>query len=514
MDALPAVIDRASLPLAVPIPSYLQDHRAEGRAVLPGVEALALLAGAARRFRPGTDVTRMSAVSFDRFLPLDPAAPLLSASAELSLSADGAVRAVLVTRASAKSARMTRQLAHATATFGGPEAVLPELPLDLVAAVEGPGLALDRSRIYPELVGFGPAFRTLEWVFVAAAGAVGRLTAPLEPAVDADAADLLGSGFALDAGLHAACIWGQRTHGIVAFPIAVERRRVHRPVRAGEACVVHVRPVPGPPGALSFELRLYDVHGELREACLGVRMRDVSGGRLTPPDWVRAMESKPSRVAGRCRDLALIELAALAPFAERALSPSEQARVAPMRGRRRTSFVAARLACKRLSRRLSGDDRCTPPQSIDTLEPGRPERPACPPTDGRAGTACSVSHDRRFAVAAAADDAIGIDVEAVSDRVLRSRGLYLHPAEEALVQGSPLGPAAAALRIWSLKEAVAKALDLPLAEAWRRVETTAVGAAESRLSIEGRELTAVHDEVGDHVVTVVGGNGEKRLLSL
>lgn len=499
------MIDRASLPLAVPLQPHLQDHRAEGRAVLPGVEALALLAGAARRFRPDTDVTRMSAVSFDRFLPLDPAAPLLSAAAELSLSADGAVRAVLVTQASAKTARMTRQLAHAAVTFGGPEAAVPELPLDLAAAVEGPGLALHRPHIYPELVGFGPAFRTLETVFVAADGAVGRMTSPVERPADADAADLLGSGFALDAALHAACIWGQRAHGIVAFPVGVERRRVHRPVGPGEGCVVHVRPVPGPPGALGFELRLYDVHGELREACAGVRMRDVSGGRLTPPDWIRGGgEPPPSRVAARCRALSVIELAALAPFAERALSPAEQSRVAPMRGRRRTSFVAARLACKRLSRRLSGDDRHTPPQSIDTLEPGRPERPACPPTDGRTGYACSVSHDRRFAVAAAGDGPVGIDVEALSDRVLRSRSLYLHPAEERLVQAFPLGPAAAALRIWSLKEAVAKALDLPLAEAWRRVETTAVGAAESRLTIDGRELSAVHDEVGGHVFTVVG----------
>jgi phosphopantetheinyl transferase len=106
----------------------------------------------------------------------------------------------------------------------------------------------------------------------------------------------------------------------------------------------------------------------------------------------------------------------------------------------------------------------------------------------------------------AAEGSVGVDVEALDERVLRSRALFMHPAEEALVRASALGEVAAAVRIWSVKEAVTKALDIPLAAAWARVEATSVGEGESRLRLDGREeLRAVHDRVGDHVFTVVGG---------
>jgi phosphopantetheinyl transferase len=235
-------------------------------------------------------------------------------------------------------------------------------------------------------------------------------------------------------------------------------------------------------------------------------MRDVSAGRMRPPDWVRAEGEPLGRLAGACRATRLVELAALAPFAERALSAPERARIEGLRGRRRTSCIAARLACKRLARRLSGDDDRTPSEAITTVRPERPQLPACPRTDGRGAWACSVAHDRRFAVAVAAEGPVGVDVEALSERVLKSRSLYMHPAEEALVRASVLGEVAAAVRIWSVKEAVTKALDVTLAAAWERVEVTAVGEDESRLRLDGREeLRAVHDRVGAHVFTLFSG---------
>ena len=262
--------------------------------------------------------------------------------------------------------------------------------------------------------------------------------------------------------MHAACIWGQRFAGVVPFPVGFDGRRVHVPTRPGESYWAHVLPVKDAGGVLTLDLRLYDREGRLCEACAGLRMRDVSGGRLRPPDWVRGdgEEAAAGRLAGRCRAMAVIELSALAPFAERALSEPEHARLAGMRGRRRTSYIAARLACKRLARRLSGDDVRTPAEAITTIRSDRPLLPACPRTDGRAAQPCSVAHDRRFAVAVAADGPVGVDVETLSERVLKSRSLYMSAAEEALVRASPLGEVAAALRVWSVKEAVTKALDI------------------------------------------------------
>ena len=171
----------AQLPLHVPLAAYLHDHRFDGRAVLPGVEALDILARAARRFDPAVDVTRMRAVAFDKFLAIDPGASHLTASAELTRHADGSLTAVLATRTASKSGAMTRVKTHAAATFGGPIEAVPELPLDLAAAPEGACLSLAREQIYPELVAFGPGYRNLSVVHVARAGAVAEITAPDVP---------------------------------------------------------------------------------------------------------------------------------------------------------------------------------------------------------------------------------------------------------------------------------------------------------------------------------------------
>ena len=38
---------------------------------------------------------------------------------------------------------------------------------------------------------------------------------------------------------------------------------------------------------LIFDIWIYDSGGRLCELAAGVRMRDVSGGRLQPPGWIR-----------------------------------------------------------------------------------------------------------------------------------------------------------------------------------------------------------------------------------
>jgi phosphopantetheinyl transferase len=202
--------------------------------------------------------------------------------------------------------------------------------------------------------------------------------------------------------------------------------------------------------------------------------------------------------------MAVIELAALAPFAEKTLSEAERKRSVGLRGRRRQSYLAARLACKRISRQLSGHDERTAPEEITTVCRDRPQLPSCPLADGRSPYFCSVSHDDRFAVAVAADQPVGVDVEKISDRVLRSCSLYMSESEQALVLTSPLDEIEAAVRIWSIKEAVAKARDIPLAAAWERVRVCSVGRFESRFQVDEKELlTAVHDTVGPHVFTLV-----------
>jgi hypothetical protein len=38
---------------------------------------------------------------------------------------------------------------------------------------------------------------------------------------------------------------------------------------------------------LLFDLRIFDDQGHIFESVTGIRMRDVSGGKIKPPAWMR-----------------------------------------------------------------------------------------------------------------------------------------------------------------------------------------------------------------------------------
>ncbi|MFO7707892.1 MAG: polyketide synthase dehydratase domain-containing protein [Desulfobacterales bacterium] len=506
MEGVSTVIDSVHLPIDLPLRPCLRDHCVDGQAVLPAVEAMEALARAVTQFRPETPVADMSGIAFDKFLPCNHGRGHLSAFIDAVLHANGDVTASLATRTPSKNAAMTRVKTHAVATWPRQAAPVPNLPLDVAAAPEGACLHIPGETIYPGLVAFGPAYRNVVALHLARGGVVAEIRTPLADDAAAARPALLGSPFALDAAFHAACAWGQRFAGIVAFPVALDRRRVHAPTRPGETYFAHVAPLQTNPALLIFDLRIYNREGGLHETCTGVSMRDVSGGRLQPPGWIRAVapDEAAARIAGACKALSMIEPGAMAPFAEKSLSEPERRRMAPMSGRRRRSYLAARLACKRISRRLSGHDLQRSPRAITTICEDRPSHPCCPLAGGRAPVSCSVSHDDRFAIAVASDRRVGVDVEKVSERVLKTRSLFMSEPEQALVPGSPLGEAETAVRIWSIKEAVTKALDIRLADAWQRVRVISVGSAQSRYQIDGRDASvALHDAIGRHVITLV-----------
>jgi phosphopantetheinyl transferase len=97
-----------------------------------------------------------------------------------------------------------------------------------------------------------------------------------------------------------------------------------------------------------------------------------------------------------------------------------------------------------------------------------------------------------------------VDVERISERPLKSRHLYMDESEQLLALEPALGERRTAVRIWTIKEAVAKAFDMTLAESWNRVRVIAVGRFESRFQVDGEEpRTAIHAEVDDHLFTLV-----------
>ena len=76
--------------------------------------------------------------------------------------------------------------------------------------------------------------------------------------------------------------------------------------------------------------------------------------------------------------------------------------------------------------------------------------------------------------------------------------------EKALTGASCLDEIQAALRIWSIKEATAKALNTTLADSWNRVRVKVIGMDESLMEIDGKGGHKVlHQTIDDHLVTII-----------
>ena len=487
--------------VSLDLPAYLADHHFMGKPVLPAVEIMAVLAGEVRSAAPSAAVTHITNARFEKFLYIDPEATRVGFFVDIALLKSGDIRATLLTRTRSAGAAITRTKVHADMVFSQTPPDAPVLPLDVAAAVEGVCRTVAAEVVYRDLVPFGPGYHTLASpVYLGDDGALAGIRCPAPGHPD----PTLGSPFALDAAFHAACVWGQHRAERVAFPVAVGRRCVYRSVQPGEVCWARVLPRTVSEKQMFVNLWLMDGNGAVCEIAEDVEMRDPSGGRLRPPDWIRKGDGGDPLAALKhlSGGVSVIELDAVAPFATRALSVLETRRFASMGLRRRKSFIAAHLAAKRLFRATEADPGRTSADAIETVFPDTP-LPRCPVSKPLGGGYCSLSHDRRFAVAVLSDTPVGVDVEYVANRVQQSAHLFLSENEQAVVAAAPLAAGEAATRAWSVKEAVAKATGIPFAATWEQVTVEAVSATESKVFIRNRGgATAVHAVVDGHLFTL------------
>ncbi len=507
MDHLSKIGKTVRLPIEIPIHPYLFDHCFEGNAVFPAVESMQVLAKSIKSFAQDLQITSMTNAQFGKFLYIRPGIDRVAAFSDIAMHENGDITATLLTKQEYGKSSIARMKEHASIHFPRIAQRLPELPLDLISALEGVCLEIPSERIYAELVPFGVAYQNIHHhLLISKEGAIARTYAPSIPGNPASPSPL-GSPFPLDAAFHAACAWGQRYAGIVAFPVGIERRMIYNRTQPGVTYISRIIPVRTGSDLLVFDMWIYDEDGNLFEGACGVHMRDVSAGRMQPPCWIiNSGEPDPQeRLKKHCSAFSLIEIKTLLPFAEKTLSEHELKRYRTMSYKRKRSYLAARLACKRLSRTLRGNDRHTPSSDIETVCPDL-VRPCCLRTDEASQVSCSASHDDRFAVAVASGDAVGVDVEKTSARLLKSQRLYMNEREQAMLQESSLGDIEAAVRIWSIKEAGAKALGITLAQSWYQVQVKTVGQHESDFQIGERDsFTALHGVVGKHVFTLVRG---------
>ncbi|MFO7599072.1 MAG: polyketide synthase dehydratase domain-containing protein [Candidatus Desulfacyla sp.] len=502
MEDLSEIVERARLPVHIKTDAYLLDHRFQGEPVFPAVEAMQLLAGSVKEYLPHADVSLITDARFDKFLPTAPVdrKRWIEVYNDLEIRKDDRIGSRLKTRSRSPKAAITRTVEHVAVQFGEKRRDTRPLPLDLVSALEGVCMDVPPDRLYRDLVPFGPAFHNaVSPIFISENGAIGNLQAP---AMDGSPGPL-GSPFPLDAAFHLASVWGQRYCGIVGFPVGFDSRLIYSPTTPGERYVCRILPAQPYNSAPRLDIWIYDGGGNPKEEIRGLRMKDVSGGRIKPPDWISdgAGNRRLEFVRSRCTALSLIELKTVNGLAEMALSDREKDRLKKMGTRRKPSYLAARLCCKSISRQLSGDWK-TPSSSLTTVSPDG-IRPCCPVRDSDRGSFCSVSHDSRFAIAVASDARIGVDVEKISERVFRSREVYMNEKERRLVEASPLGEIEASVRVWTAKEAAAKALDMGLAESWEKVSLKDIGRDRSILQIGDRNHEAFHEAIGGHAFTVV-----------
>ena len=211
------------------------------------------------------------------------------------------------------------------------------------------------------------------------------------------------------------------------------------------------------------------------------------------PTW-----SGIDRLQSACLGMILLDIETISPVEEHLFTSREAARATRMGIRRRKGFTAARVALKRLARQLNLVKENRPDRTIETLGPDHVR-----PCLAESGIYCSVSHSSRLVAAVAHRHPIGVDLEMVSEKAIRTRHLFMSPGERDLISLSGLGPERAATRAWTTKEAAAKALGLHLFQALREVEVVRVGEEEGLMRYQEKAYPVRHSEGNGYVITLL-----------
>lgn len=273
-------------PLEIPLSPHLRDHAFDGKTMLSAAELLHLLASVVSSCFPGLSCMDSAAALFSRFLLLPPGEEkVLQVWVELETKADGALTARLLQAFQSRSGSYSRLREHVRVEFRKEGTWdFPLLSFTEAMALPGKILEVTAERLYEELVPFGPAYRNIRGrLRLNAAGAVAELQTDLEsfPGL------FPGIPLIADAAFHAACVWGQRYDGRVVFPVGFRRRIIRHFTKPGVSYLCRVLPAGAEREALHFDLWIYGPEGAPYEAILGLRMADVTAGRLKPPRWIR-----------------------------------------------------------------------------------------------------------------------------------------------------------------------------------------------------------------------------------
>jgi hypothetical protein len=286
MDIVPQINNKNRYPSAIEVSAYLRDHHFEGKVILPAVESLIVLASVVKPNFRQTSINCLLRASFPRFLFIAPETQRLAVLVDIESIGDETIAASLLTSIKSRKGGMSRTLEHARVEFTTDDsAPCPAAPFRVVEKLEGKCISVPAATIYRELVPFGTAYQNIIGdLAVSPEGALAYLSGGNYEADE----HLLGSPFPLDAAMHAACVWGQRFSGIVPFPTGFEKRFIYQKTNKGGSYLGRVVPVNIDQESLMFDAWIYDLNGVIYETIRGIKMRDVTQGRLHPPRWIKA----------------------------------------------------------------------------------------------------------------------------------------------------------------------------------------------------------------------------------
>ena len=242
MEKLSPVAQHMQVCFDLPLPPWFQDHRFMGKAVFPSVEAMRILAESAHSLMPEIQVRHIFKADFDRFLMIPPDRESIPVIHHLEILNETEIVSRLITRIHSEKTGITRVKEHVALHFSADER-LPE-PEDITFQMPETANAKDRfeipcDQVYAQLVPFGPAYQNITGSLILtekqAAATVRGCPSHLSDFPENFSKNPLGSPFPADAAFHAACAWGQRYAGIVAFPVGLGARHIIRPSRMNES---------------------------------------------------------------------------------------------------------------------------------------------------------------------------------------------------------------------------------------------------------------------------------------
>ena len=286
MDVLPQINKKKRCPSTIQVFPYLRDHHFEGKVILPAVETLIALANVVKFNFRQICINCLLRASFPRFLFITPETQRLAVFVDIENVGNDNITAMLLTSIKSNKKAIRRTLEHARVEFPREDyAPSPAAPFRVVEKLEGKYIRVPAATIYRELVPFGTAYQNIIGeLAISPEGALAYLSGGNYEADE----NLLGSPFPLDAVMHAACVWGQRFSGTVPFPTGFEKRFIYQKTKKGGSYLGRVVPVNIDQESLIFDAWIYDLNGAIYEAISGIKMRDVTQGRLHPPQWIQA----------------------------------------------------------------------------------------------------------------------------------------------------------------------------------------------------------------------------------